>query len=357
MEKQISILIDKFWQGTATIPEKQQLISLLKESGGEWEALLEMRFHRPDFPAEPQLKADRSRHILNLLHQEIADREVEPVTRPKKLFRPLYWSAAAVALLVAGTLFWITQTNKEVPQEQMVAVSPAQGHFIQEINDTETARNFRLPDGSGVKLFAHSTLSYQTSFSKDNRDLDLKGIATFDVAKDPRHPFTVVAMGYATTALGTKFTIHGRMEKPFRVKLFEGKVVVRQHHKSVDRQGAYLEAGEELTVNNHDGSFVVKKFAPPVVVVPERKIIRKPAVDKDQLLRFNKTPLPAVFDRLAATYGIEVVYEQAELATLSFTGVFHQHEPLSLALSSLCALNNLTYQQDGNKIVIRKAIP
>ena len=348
-EKQIKILIDKFWQGTATVSEKQALISLLNKKDTQWQQLLETMFHNPDFPVEPEIQEDRSINILDKLHEEIAKKQVK---RKTALLRPWYWSAAAILMIVGTALIWFTQYKPTVLPDQSVAMQqPVSVKFIEENNDTETVRTFDLPDGSRVKLFGRSQLRYNASFSKGNRDLNLTGIATFEVAKDPEHPFTVTAMGYSTTALGTKFTVHGRTEKPFRVKLFEGKVVVRQQSKAAKIPDAYLKPGEELTVNLKKGLFAVRRFGSEVTV-PQKKIIPKP--EADQLLHFSKTPLATVFEKLNTAYGVVLVYDKTELGTLSFTGEFHRNEPLSLAISSLCALNNLTYQQDGNTIVIRK---
>lgn len=349
-EKQIKILIDKFWQGTATVSEKQALISLLKKKDTQWQQLLETMFHHPDFPVEPEIQEDRSTNILAKLHEEIAKKQVKRT----KLFRPWYWSAAAILMILGSALIWFTQYKPVIVPDQIVAVQqPAPVKFIEENNDSETSRTFDLPDGSRVKLFARSQLRYNAAFSNGNRDLNLKGTATFEVAKDPKHPFTVTAMGYSTTALGTKFTVHGRIEKPFRVKLFEGKVVVREQSKDAKIPDAYLKPGEELTVNLKKGLFAVRKFSTEALA-PQKKIMQKPVVESDQLLHFNKTPLATVFEKLNIAYGVVLVYDNAELETLSFTGEFHRNEPLSLAISSLCALNNLTYQQDGNTIVIKK---
>ena len=67
--------------------------------------------------------------------------------------------------------------------------------------------NVALPDGSDIRLDADTAIALD--FTPQHRLVHLlRGRAAFDVASDPRRPFTVKTAGGDTTALGTQFIVH-----------------------------------------------------------------------------------------------------------------------------------------------------
>lgn len=69
-----------------------------------------------------------------------------------------------------------------------------------------SSKNIELPDGSLIKLNTNSAI--QVSYAGDARAITLQhGEAYFDVAKDPRRPFTVTVGNGKVTAIGTAFNI------------------------------------------------------------------------------------------------------------------------------------------------------
>ena len=64
-----------------------------------------------------------------------------------------------------------------------------------------------LSDGTTVRMGPNSQLIYPKSFDGKTRDVELKGQAFFDVAKDRERPFTVHTKNMDVTALGTAFEV------------------------------------------------------------------------------------------------------------------------------------------------------
>src|SRR5690606_6994409 len=82
-----------------------------------------------------------------------------------------------------------------------------------------------LPDGSVVTLNSQSAVD--VDFGKDARQLTLRhGEALFDVTKDHRRPFVVIAGDARVTAVGTSFSVLREKDLGVQVVVREGVVKV-----------------------------------------------------------------------------------------------------------------------------------
>ena len=83
-----------------------------------------------------------------------------------------------------------------------------------------------LPDGSRVYLNKGAEVSYSLAF-KNQRAVELKGEAFFEVMSDPQNPFTVRSAGMIVTVLGTSFNVK-QLDHPSEVEVYvkTGKVRV-----------------------------------------------------------------------------------------------------------------------------------
>ncbi|RJG55902.1 FecR family protein [Sphingobium terrigena] len=105
------------------------------------------------------------------------------------------------------------------------------------ITATGEIREIRLPDGSTAMLDTDSAIT----FTSDGRTVRLlKGEAAFQVARDPRHPFSVNAGSGTSTALGTRFIVR-RAGDGARVTVTEHSVRV-----AIARQSAVLREGQAI---------------------------------------------------------------------------------------------------------------
>ncbi len=106
---------------------------------------------------------------------------------------------------------------------------------------TGELRSVTLADGTRVELDADSAIAL--SFTEAARTVRLRrGRAFFDVAKDARRPFTVLAGRGSTTALGTRFVVHE----------WSGTVTVSVEESAVsvigpDRSNAVVNSGEYVS--------------------------------------------------------------------------------------------------------------
>jgi transmembrane sensor len=110
-------------------------------------------------------------------------------------------------------------------------------------------RTVMLEDGSVVEMDVGTELRVRLSAKRREIDL-LQGRASFEVAHDASRPFSVVAAGSRTTALGTKFQVQ-RDDARVLVILAEGSVVVDDTSPKAG-WSEKLAPGEQLSVADSD---------------------------------------------------------------------------------------------------------
>ena len=216
---------------------------------------------------------------------------------------------------------------------------PPPGPALQLATAVGARSDYRLSDASLVHLNADSKVSVR--FSRASREVTLhKGDAMFDVAKNPRRPFTVTAGTATVTAVGTSFEVD-RLDDTLEVRVFEGVVRV------APAQGpAYLaRKGEWLRLSAHlqpiGGRF-------------------DPALDqtwRSDWLVAEQTPLKDVIARLNRYTDDQIVVADPAIGALKVTGRFRLSRTNdALAMSS--ALLPVDAERRGRRIdvVVRRRL-
>ena len=132
-------------------------------------------------------------------------------------------------------------------------------HLLEEkITSEAVAVDYKLPDGSSVKLMQNSTLSYNKVSWLWGRKLNLFGSAFFDVT--PGKTFTVRTEAGDVTVLGTKFLVE-QEGKTITVNCEEGSVKVET---PIGEQT--LNAGESVRCDENEIGPVQEKEELPEVL-------------------------------------------------------------------------------------------
>ncbi|WP_200978259.1 FecR family protein [Echinicola sp. 20G] len=145
-----------------------------------------------------------------------------------------------------------------------------------------------LQDGTKVWLNSASTLSFPSDFKQSKREIVLDGEAYFEVAHNPKSPFTVEANGTQVTVLGTHFNIKAyQNENVTKTTLLEGKVeVAYKGQKKVLVPGSQALSKEDLEVST--GS------------------VKEAIAWKEGYFLFQSTKLDEVLRQLERWYNIKV---------------------------------------------------
>jgi transmembrane sensor len=183
-----------------------------------------------------------------------------------------------------------------------------------------------LPDGSHVWLNALSSIRYPEVFGNNQRNVEVKGEAYFEVAhlqtkgKKSRIPFIVQAGSEQIEVLGTHFNVHYYPGDPMQLTtLLEGAVKVSSHGKSV-----LLSPGQAAGIEN--GKQDIQKL---------NDVNTGLAVAwKEGEFQFEDASVPEIMNQVARWYDVEVAY-QGEIPQEHFSGRVSRTENLSQVIEIL----------------------
>jgi ferric-dicitrate binding protein FerR (iron transport regulator) len=183
-----------------------------------------------------------------------------------------------------------------------------------------------LPDGSKVWLNAASSITYPTAFTGDRRVVSITGEAYFEVAKNPRQPFTVKTYSEDITVLGTSFNVNSyKDEEMVKTSLLEGSVKINNQ---------VLKPGEA----HMNGKIT-------------RTNLEQDLAWKNGLFSFNKTDLPTVMRQLSRWYNVDVKYD-GDIPKRAFSGEIERDLTLWQVLDVLSQTRIKYKIEQGNTITI-----
>jgi len=190
-----------------------------------------------------------------------------------------------------------------------------------------------LSDASTIRLNADSRAS--VAYSRSARDIYLRqGDAVFEVAKNPKRPFNVMAGDAKVTAVGTVFEVD-KVGDAVEVRVFEGVVRVSQGAASprMLRRGEWL-----LLAADHTSSRG-----------------RLPADSyetwRGDWLAADSMPLKYVVARLNRYSPQALTLRDPRLGELRVTGRFKLDRPAE-ALAMISALLDLKVEKAGSRIYL-----
>lgn len=332
----------------------------------------------------------RDKHFEEL-QQKIAGTAVIMPIR-KKSFRKSAWSAAAAVLMVAGAtlIFYPAKKsvqNTEIAQKKeikpggnkailtlangdkisltdsangQIAVQasikitktaegqivyelppgPAEGTNAQpEYNTIEAPAGGQwqviLPDRSKVWLNAKSSLTYPTFFIGNERKVELKGEAYFEIAHNVEMPFIVASKTQAVEVLGTHFNIMAyEDERITKTTLLEGSVKISGNSGS-----RILVPGEQARVSS------------AAIKVTNAVDLEDVMAWKNGYFKFNES-LESIMRKIARWYDVQVVYANNVDASLNFGGKISRYKNLSSALKIMELTGNVHFKVEGRRVTV-----
>lgn len=346
-------LLQQYNSGKASEAERQELLALLEKQGRTLQQAMHEAFGDGLDTNEPLLPADRAELILQKMHAQIHAAGSGVVRGTvTRMFRKAMVAVAAVFILLIAGRHWIHNGNKEKTGTIAFAEKDTTEPLQLIKNNTAKKETLLLPDSSVVELSPGSVLSYAKQFHSLYRSLYLQGEACFNVAKDTKRPFTVYANGIATTALGTRFSVSTfYKDEQVRVRLIEGKVVVRMQENPLAMKPVYLTPGQECMINRIKGEALVQSFGLSAARKTEMVARATPGATASSL-NFERESLQNVFKQIEKIYKVSIVYRGVAIGGLSFTGTFLPTDTLPVVLSVICKTNDLAFEQKDNLITI-----
>jgi len=199
-------------------------------------------------------KIPDTRKAWNKLYTRLDDEQLIPANGPvKRNYTMKLLRAAAIALILVAVGAIVYTGIFRKPKSEMVHLQTGT-----EGNTLITT----LTDGSVIYLAQNSSFSFPKEFDLKARNVELSGVAFFDIAPDPGKPFIIETEKAFIQVLGTAFNLKTINGSNFELLVDRGKVKVTL--KSNPNGQELVVAGEKITsVNNN---FVKSKRTPADVL-------------------------------------------------------------------------------------------
>ena len=225
-----------------------------------------------------------------------------------------------------------TFSKKEIPS--LNSLDPAEPVF----NTIETPvggkYQLNLADGSKVWLNSSSSIRFPIFFSKDKREVELKGEAYFEVSKDSKRKFSVRSGIQTVEVLGTQFNINAYSdEKSIKTTLFEGEIRVIDLKTNNSK---LLKPGEQ---SNVDQSIQIRRIDTQTEIAW-----------KEGYFHFKKADIETVMRQLGRWYGVTARYE-GNLPEHHFSGAISNNLTL-LEVLEILEKSNIHFRLDGKEVVV-----
>ena len=192
-----------------------------------------------------------------------------------------------------------------------------------------------LPDNSIVYLNASSSIRFPVAFSGEERKVEITGEAYFEVTRNEKMPFKVIANNVEIKVLGTHFNVNAYEDESLTATtLLEGKVVVNSKGNSVN-----LIPGQQA-LSDSQGN----------VIVAENVNVDEAVAWKDGLFMFNSLSIEDIMRQVSRWYNVDVVYEGAKNKK-TFSGIISRQSNLSKVLN-IMKIAGVEFKVDENKITV-----
>jgi transmembrane sensor len=261
-------------------------------------------------------------------------------------FRSFRWNLPNIlkiaAILVVGAFIGLRSINSQKSnsiEEKVVVIKN-----ITKRTGVGEKLTFQLSDGSLVKLNSNSSLTFPELFVGNERRVNLKGEAFFEITKNKNQPFQVLTGNLGTQVLGTSFNV--RAYKPetetVDVAVVSGKVAVGAFMGNHLTEELLLTPGQMTSYDQNQNTFKKTSFVYDEVIGW-----------KDGILNFNNQGIMNIVKTLESWYDVKIILDKENLdLDKDFSGIY-KNKTLDTVLKGLSYAYGFKYEMD-NKIVIIK---
>lgn len=293
--------------------------------------------------------------IAELVEQAGRESAVVPLRRHNAMFLPasvaarsprsgarrpvLAWAAACAAALVVACLAGL--------QGQMSGDGDWRGY----VAGTDALRTVQLADGTIVQLDRGSAIN--VNFDAHRRRIAvIRGNALFDVGKDPARPMLVSVGGHVLQDIGTVFAVK-RDTRDDILTVISGRVRVWPESRAwLSRVKTYV-TGENLhgdAIADITSGEQIQLSVSGVSSVHAVAITQATAWLPDDI-RFQRMTIGEVARRFNAYSSTPLAIEDARIADMRISGIFHAHNPQAF-ITFLATLPGVTVVRGSDRIRI-----
>lgn len=188
-----------------------------------------------------------------------------------------------------------------------------------------------LADGTVVTLNSSSSLRFPFSFTGNTREVEVKGEAYFEVAKNAEKPFIVHTPNGDIRVLGTSFNVNTYEPGKTTASLVTGSIKAVAAGKEVllqPDQEASWKTGESIAVQRFEASRALSWM--------------------DGVYFFEGANMKAIADVVDRWYDVKIVYDNPAIAGYKFDVKLDKARPLEEFLAVLKIAKGVNYKLEGN---------
>lgn len=279
-----------------------------------------------------EVKTESSQHNPDVAHYwELMDKRISKSKKKSRFSKhTIRYAAIAASIILLVSYIHYYFNGKSKINNQIYSYSAMSGKS-----------KLILPDSSIVWLNTGSTINYAGTFP-DNRLVNLRGEASFNVAKDKEHPFVVLASGVKIKVYGTYFNINSYEDaQNITVALNKGIVSI-----VLNENESFLRPGEIAVINRKDYSLTIAKADTEFETSWAKETIS-----------FEGKSLGYICKYLEKWYNVRIDVD-ANMAENQFYTFTIKDDPLEVILRIMSKINPIVYSFDEkNNVKIRQVKP
>lgn len=238
-----------------------------------------------------------------------AIKNAKSITYKKPLF--LRYVAAIIIICICSYMCYFGYHNNNV---------------FNTIEVSATAKSIKrvlLPDGTYVWLNHSSILRYPQKFTKEKRDVELKGEAYFEVTKKPHQPFIVKSDAMTIEVLGTKFNFNTKHSNNCEeLSLLEGIV---QIHGDNDKSRITIIPGQKIILNKRTQQITIQEVN-----------ARMESLWHEDMISFKKSNIQEIVTTLEHVYNKHIIIDSKINRKMTYSGEMKRYEKIDSVLKALC---------------------
>ena len=195
-----------------------------------------------------------------------------------------------------------------------------------------------LADGTKVYLNSGTELEFPSRFSKEKRQVILKGEAYFEVARNENKPFIVQVNEMAVKVLGTSFNVKSYVDEPgVYTTLVEGSVAIVRD----GQPDKVIVPGEQAYYNKGVGTLSVN----PVDVAEF-------IAWKDGFFLFKDLPLEEILRIVSRWYDVEVFYVNQGARSVVYSGKLPMYSSIEDVLRKFEISGEVRFDLKGRVLMV-----
>ena len=257
----------------------------------------------------------------------------------RKIQSPLYRKRIAIAFIRYVAIFILCFFCLQL----FYYLNNHSDNILQEITKIETGAGDKskitLPDGSIVWINACSSITYDSSFGKNTRPVQLEGEAYFEVKADSEKPFLVQAKEFTYRVTGTSFNVYSyENDNEMSVALLEGGITVEYSTHAIK-----IHPGEVLFFNKTTGKIIVGKHDVNIL-----------SSWRSGEFIFENMTLEELGKRLERIFNVHFVFENKEIIKETFGGTLRYQDSFETIMKVIKTSNpQFEYNIKENTIYIK----